>query len=67
MKGVDSSGHVSMQVFGMSEGVVMAASPHDPDRVRYETVGKPVSPWDEIKVVDEEGREVGPGELSDMT
>jgi len=57
---------VFMQVFGMSEGVVMAASPHDPDRVRYETVGKPVSPWDEIRVVDEEGREVAQGELGEL-
>ena len=52
---------VFMQVFGMSEGMVIAASPADPERVRYETVGKPVSPWDEIKVVDEEGREVPGG------
>jgi len=57
---------VFLQVFGMSEGVVMAPAPDDPEWVRYESVGKPVSPWDEIRVVDEEGREVGPGEMGEM-
>jgi 2,3-dihydroxybenzoate-AMP ligase len=57
---------VFMQVFGMTEGVVLFPQLTDSDKVRYETVGKPISPWDEIKVVDEGGKEVPHGELGEL-
>jgi 2,3-dihydroxybenzoate-AMP ligase len=55
-----------LQVFGMTEGVVLIPRLDDTEKTRYETVGKPISPWDEIKVVDEEGKEVPPGELGEL-
>lgn len=55
-----------MQIFGMTEGVVLIPRLDDTEKTRYETVGKPISPWDEIKVVDEEGKEVLPGELGEL-
>ena len=49
--------------FGMAEGLLTFVRLDDPYEVRLETVGRPVSPDDEVKLVDEEGREV-PGELA---
>jgi 2,3-dihydroxybenzoate-AMP ligase len=57
---------VFLQVFGMTEGVVLFPSLSDPEKIRYETVGKPISPWDEIKVVNEEGQEVPPGGIGEL-
>ncbi len=55
-----------MQVFGMAEGVTLYPRLTDPKKLRYETIGKPLSPWEEIKVVDEEGKEVSQGELGEL-
>jgi 2,3-dihydroxybenzoate-AMP ligase len=35
--------------------------------VRLETCGRPLSPDDEVRLVDEEGREVAPGEVGELT
>jgi 2,3-dihydroxybenzoate-AMP ligase len=53
--------------FGMSEGMLFFVRPDDPEDVRLETCGRPLSPDDEVKVVDEEGREVAPGEVGELT
>ncbi|MBE0369812.1 (2,3-dihydroxybenzoyl)adenylate synthase [Pseudoalteromonas aurantia] len=48
------------QVFGMAEGLVNYTR-HDDDRWSViNTQGKPISPHDEIKIVDEAGNEVPP-------
>src|SRR5260370_42226483 len=39
----------------------------DPEDVRLETCGRPLSPDDEVRLVDDEGREVAPGEVGELT
>jgi 2,3-dihydroxybenzoate-AMP ligase len=51
------------QVFGMAEGLVNYTRLDDPDEVVVGTQGRPISAWDELRVVDEDGAEVGPGEV----
>ena len=55
-----------VQVFGMAEGLVNMTHLDDPADVIRETQGRPVSPGDEIKIVDDEGREVAPGEVGEL-
>ncbi|MER6853331.1 (2,3-dihydroxybenzoyl)adenylate synthase [Streptomyces flaveolus] len=50
------------QVFGMAEGLLCLTRLDDPDDVVHYTQGRPISPDDEIRVVDPEGRTVGVGE-----
>jgi 2,3-dihydroxybenzoate---[aryl-carrier protein] ligase len=53
--------------FGMSEGMLFFVRLDDPDEVRMETCGRPLSPDDEVRLVDDEGREVAPGEVGELT
>ncbi len=53
--------------FGMSEGTLFFTRPDDPEEVRLETVGTPVSADDEVRLTDEEGAEVGRGEVGELT
>jgi len=59
-------GPVLSQVFGMAEGLLCSTRHGDPEEVVIETQGRPVSPHDEIRVVDDEGRDVGPGGLGEL-
>lgn len=52
--------------FGMSEGLLTFVRRDDPEEVRMETVGRPVSPDDEVRLIDEEGREVPGGEVGEL-
>jgi 2,3-dihydroxybenzoate-AMP ligase len=52
--------------FGMAEGMLMFVRFDDPEEVRMETVGRPVSPGDEVRIVDDDDREVGPGEVGEF-
>ena len=55
-----------LESFGTGEGLINVTRLDDPAELRYESSGRPVSPADEIKVVDESGAEVpdgAPGEL----
>ncbi|TAL76949.1 MAG: (2,3-dihydroxybenzoyl)adenylate synthase [Burkholderiaceae bacterium] len=52
--------------FGMSEGMLFFVRRDDPDDVRMETVGSPVSPDDEVRIVDEDGIDVPFGETGEM-
>jgi 2,3-dihydroxybenzoate-AMP ligase len=52
--------------FGMAEGMLFFVRLDDPENVRLETCGRPISPDDEAKLVDEEGREVSPGEVGEL-
>ena len=58
---------VVQENFGMSEGMLFFVRLDDPEEVRMETCGRPLSPDDEVKLVDEEGREVAPGEVGELT
>jgi 2,3-dihydroxybenzoate-AMP ligase len=55
------------QVFGMAEGLLCSTRPDDPDDVRVDTQGRPVSPEDEIRIVDDDGAEVAPGDVGELT
>ncbi|CAK15309.1 (2,3-dihydroxybenzoyl)adenylate synthase [Pseudomonas entomophila] len=50
------------QVFGMAEGLINYTRLDDSDEQIFTTQGRPVSPDDEIKIVDEQGVPVAPGE-----
>ena len=52
--------------FGMSEGVIMFVRKGDPEEVLLETSGRPVSPADEIRIVDENDKEVKSGEVGEF-
>ncbi|HEX9032707.1 MAG TPA: AMP-binding protein, partial [Streptosporangiaceae bacterium] len=52
--------------FGMSEGLLMFVRLDDPPEVRLETVGRPICPDDEVRLVDEDGAEVADGEVGEL-
>ncbi len=52
--------------FGMAEGMLMFVRLDDPEEVRMETVGRPVSPDNEVRLVDEDDNEVPPGEVGEF-
>ena len=52
--------------FGMAEGLLTFVRLDDPEEVRMETVGRPVCPDDEVKLVDDEGREVPDGDVGEL-
>ncbi len=49
------------QVFGMAEGLVNYTRLDDPEVLRLTSQGRPISPADEIRVVDDAGDPVAPG------
>jgi 2,3-dihydroxybenzoate-AMP ligase len=53
--------------FGMSEGMLFFVRLDDPEDVMLETCGRPICPDDEVRLIDDEGREVAPGEVGEMT
>jgi len=52
--------------FGMAEGMLMFVRFDDPEDVRMETVGRPLSPDDEVRLVDDNDHEVTPGEIGEL-
>lgn len=52
-------------VFGMGEGAQVITRPDDPVEVQATTVGRPLGPGDEIRILDE-GREVPQGEPGEL-
>ena len=50
----------------MSEGLLMFVRKDDPEDVRLDTVGRPISPDDEVRLVDDDGREVADGEVGEL-
>jgi len=52
--------------FGMSEGMLMFVRLDDPEDVRMETVGRPISPDDEVRLVDDDDKEVAPGAVGEL-
>ncbi|MEE3065675.1 MAG: AMP-binding protein [Actinomycetota bacterium] len=54
------------QIFGMAEGMLNFTRPGDPADVVDNVQGRPMSPADEMKVVDENGAEVAPGEEGEL-
>jgi 2,3-dihydroxybenzoate-AMP ligase len=54
-------GATLQQVFGMAEGLINMTRLDDPDEVIRTTQGRPVSPADEVRVVDAEGNDLPAG------
>ncbi|HEX7052966.1 MAG TPA: AMP-binding protein [Burkholderiales bacterium] len=52
--------------FGMSEGMLFFVRFDDPPEVRLETCGRPICPDDEVKLLDDEDREVPDGEVGEL-
>lgn len=54
------------EIFGMAEGLLCMVRLDDPAEVRYETVGRPVSLSDEIRLVDDQGHDVPDGAVGEL-
>ncbi|NEW06376.1 (2,3-dihydroxybenzoyl)adenylate synthase [Paenibacillus sp. SYP-B3998] len=54
------------QVFGMAEGLVNYTRLDDPEETLVNTQGRPMSPYDEIRVVDEDDQEVEQGQTGHL-
>ena len=54
------------QVFGMAEGLLCYTRLDDPEEVALKTQGRPVSPGDEIRIVDPYGNDVAPAEVGEL-
>ena len=54
------------QVYGMAEGLICYTAPTAPDEVAHGTQGTPISPFDELLLVDADGAPVGPGEVGEL-
>ncbi len=52
--------------FGMAEGLLMFVRRDDPEDVRLETAGRPLSPDDEVRLVDDDDNEVAFGEVGEL-
>jgi 2,3-dihydroxybenzoate-AMP ligase len=64
---VTALGTTVIQEFGMGEGMIMTHALDDPETARRETVGSPISPADEVRLLDPDGNKVPfgePGELN---
>lgn len=53
-------------VFGMGEGVQIITRPDDPLDVQAKTVGRPVGPGEEVRIVDDAGEDVSQGERGEL-
>jgi 2,3-dihydroxybenzoate-AMP ligase len=54
------------QVFGMAEGLLNYTRLDDSPELVEQTQGRPMSPADEVRVVDEDGKDVAPGEVGEL-
>lgn len=54
------------QVFGMAEGLICCTSLDDPASVITTSQGRPISAGDEVRIVDEHGNDVLPGEFGEL-
>jgi 2,3-dihydroxybenzoate-AMP ligase len=52
--------------FGTAEGLLSFTRRDDPAHVRHTTEGRPLSPADEIRILDEDGAPVAPGEVGEL-
>jgi 2,3-dihydroxybenzoate-AMP ligase len=54
------------QVFGMAEGLVNYTRLDDPEEIIVETQGRPISPDDEVLILDDQGAPVAEGEPGNL-
>lgn len=57
---------VVQQVLGMAEGLLCYTSLDEREEVAFTTQGRPLSPADEIRIVDSEGSDVTTGEVGEL-
>ncbi|OLT45890.1 2,3-dihydroxybenzoate-AMP ligase [Gordonia sp. CNJ-863] len=62
----EALGDVVQQVFGMAEGLICYTRPDEPRNLVHEVQGSPMSEFDEVRVVDEEGVDVPDGEEGEL-
>lgn len=55
-----------MESYGTGEGLINMTRLDDPAEIRMMSSGRPVSPGDEVKVLDEHGREVPDGMIGEL-
>lgn len=65
-KTIETFGNVLIQVFGTAEGLICTTKQNDPIEKKITTQGTPISSYDEIKIVDENGKEVAIGEYGEL-
>lgn len=63
---IDVLGCQVQQVFGMAEGLLNYTRLDDPLETILHTQGRPLSPEDEVRIVDDEDREVPEGQLGQL-
>jgi 2,3-dihydroxybenzoate-AMP ligase len=63
---VTALGTTLIQEFGMGEGMIMTHALGDPEAARRVTVGSPISPADEVRLLDPDGNEVPLGEPGEL-
>jgi 2,3-dihydroxybenzoate-AMP ligase len=54
------------QVFGMAEGLVCYTRLDEPEDIAFTTQGRPLSPADEVRIVDYDGTDVPPGTVGEL-
>lgn len=59
-------GCIYQESFGTGEGLLNMTRLDDPDDIRFNSSGRPISPGDEIKIVDESGSEVPDGKVGEL-
>jgi len=59
-------GATVQQVYGMAEGLLNFTHVDDPQEVLFNTQGRPLSPADEIRIVDWAGAAAAPGEPGEL-
>lgn len=59
-------GCTPQEIYGTAEGLINMTRLDDPDDLLLESSGTPVSDFDEIRVVDDTGREVADGEPGEL-
>lgn len=63
---MDLLGCKFQEVFGTAEGLLNFTRLDDPEEMILTSSGYPISPGDEIKVVDDSGKELSPGEVGEL-
>ena len=45
-------GVTGLHLFGMAEGLIAFSRPEDPEEARFTTIGRPISEWDEVRILE---------------
>lgn len=57
---------IVQQVLGMAEGLLCYTRLDDPDEIAFATQGRPLSPADELRIVNPDGTDVAPGNIGEL-